>query len=806
MLCSDIDTMILILGVAPIGYLTGVSTDSSATEIAFFTLSSGMARQRQFRTRITWKVPMLGDAKVVQAIDCDQAQRAQVGFDAIQFARYLFKVYLKMFEYEDWSKTLTNASLTSIHRQIASPLAADLRYYTRLSLVKLIYLAKTSVVTEWRVCMDKLVDMIENDRTLLIGSSSLQELSQHMHTFGIWEHSPIAVPPRQLYKAPHYLPAPTAADEGLLGQPDVPSVVFVALIVPRSKLKVFTGGTPESVGTPGLHLSISHGMTCQNSFHSIQCFFGKLRARADSIGVCDVEEDATGWNGSSDLVVTCQVPLYTLLLGPRRAVRVSLAVNTNPSTFQSTRKLGPTHAVFEAGFADKERVWLLKAAPGAATHSDQTCRFSRNLAMPGVVTQNIHVGLNAASQATTLRIQTEFAAGSSEANALEQGANVTISADSACTLLLTITGCPAVRLKFLLPIHGENTKTRISRKSCWIEVTVPIASALTDGGYKKHPFPVIRDQTSIISWGLPRVGLEELPIIPISDRMDWVHTFVSMALSEQERNLNKAVNQNRSSPALLELKESIHSIFLAAVGQHPRCGMVRAFQLIRDDTMSCDTIILVSSVRDDYDAGTIFLDAYVIPLTNYRIRLMDSSLQAFVDSSPLSVKVSAQEEVFWKKLLPAAAERCRTWNHRGTCEYATSRNIPLSTKHSENPLCACGEAEMSEHFPNATKYYLFRKHATRIAIPVLFAVPYVESVIPQEFKHPAGARTHVLRNTSQATTSSVTPVEEGTPACNNCGALKLDLKTCNRCRKVWYCNHACQKADWKEHKKVCGKK
>ncbi|TKA82451.1 hypothetical protein B0A49_00050 [Cryomyces minteri] len=542
MLCSDIDTIILILGIAPIGYLTGVSTDSSATEIALSTLSPGMARQQQFRTRIPWKVPMLGDAKTVQTIDYDQAQHSQVGFDAIQFAQYLFKIYLKMFEYEDWNKALADASLTSVYRQLASPIAADLRYYTRLSLVNLIYLAKTSVVTEWRVCMDKLVDMIENDRTLMIGSSSLQELFQHMHTFGIWEQSSIADSPRQLYKAPYCLPAPTAADEGLLGQPDVPSVVFVALIVPRSKLNVFTGGTPGSIGTPGLHLSISHGMTWQNSFHSIQCFFGKLRARADSIGVCDVEEDVMGWSGSSDLVVTCQIPLYTLLLGPRRAVRVSLVVNTTPSTFQFTTKLGPTHAVFEAGLADNKRVWLLKLAPGSATHSDQICKFPRNQAVPGAVMPNMRVGLNAASQATTLRIQTDFAAGSLEANALAQDANVTISADSACTLLLTIAGCPAIRLIFLLPIHGENAKTRIARKSCWIEVTMPIASALTDGGYKTNPFPVIRDQFSTISWGLPRVGIEELPIIPISGEMDWVHTFVSMALSEQERNLNKAVN------------------------------------------------------------------------------------------------------------------------------------------------------------------------------------------------------------------------------------------------------------------------
>lgn len=31
------------------------------------------------------------------------------------------------------------------------------------------------------------------------------------------------------------------------------------------------------------------------------------------------------------------------------------------------------------------------------------------------------------------------------------------------------------------------------------------------------------------------------------------------------------------------------------------------------------------------------------------------------------------------------------------------------------------------------------------------------------------------------------------------------LRLCQRCRKAQYCSRACQKAHWKQHKKVCGK-
>lgn len=40
--------------------------------------------------------------------------------------------------------------------------------------------------------------------------------------------------------------------------------------------------------------------------------------------------------------------------------------------------------------------------------------------------------------------------------------------------------------------------------------------------------------------------------------------------------------------------------------------------------------------------------------------------------------------------------------------------------------------------------------------------------------------------------------------CAHCGAgSEKTLKKCMRCLSVAYCNHACQKAHWKQHKKVC---
>ena len=43
--------------------------------------------------------------------------------------------------------------------------------------------------------------------------------------------------------------------------------------------------------------------------------------------------------------------------------------------------------------------------------------------------------------------------------------------------------------------------------------------------------------------------------------------------------------------------------------------------------------------------------------------------------------------------------------------------------------------------------------------------------------------------------------------CDHCGISKDDttmkLKSCVKCRRSYYCNADCQKADWKRHKKGC---
>jgi len=40
-------------------------------------------------------------------------------------------------------------------------------------------------------------------------------------------------------------------------------------------------------------------------------------------------------------------------------------------------------------------------------------------------------------------------------------------------------------------------------------------------------------------------------------------------------------------------------------------------------------------------------------------------------------------------------------------------------------------------------------------------------------------------------------------SCSSCGATGESLRRC-KCTKAFYCNQACQRADWKFHKRICG--
>ena len=79
---SDVATFSLLIGLAPSGLLTGVTLDAVSNENALFTfVQRDTNRQKQYRMRVSWKIPQFSDASVVKVLGSSTGSHLQVNFD-----------------------------------------------------------------------------------------------------------------------------------------------------------------------------------------------------------------------------------------------------------------------------------------------------------------------------------------------------------------------------------------------------------------------------------------------------------------------------------------------------------------------------------------------------------------------------------------------------------------------------------------------------------------------------------------------------------------------------------------------------
>ena len=201
-----------------------------------------------------------------------------------------------------------------------------------------------------------------------------------------------------------------------------------------------------------------------------------------------------------------------------------------------------------------------------------------------------------------------------------------------------------------------------------------------------------------------------------------------------------------------------------------------------------DTIIFVTALRLDLASHGFVIDAQVLTISEHTARNVGDTLTA-INPETRFIEFYGEEAVAWKQLLPAFAERCRTWKHGQNCEYLAEKKIPLSIEHHGDPLCSCGKGkDVTPEFRKEEAWRSAIPYVTRIAIGPLYGVPSVE--------HVSG----IVDGPVAADPS------EPEKRCQKCGGPgKPKLLVCGRCKGASYCSADCQKADWKTHKGTCHK-
>ena len=317
--------------------------------------------------------------------------------------------------------------------------------------------------------MDFFIDLIESDASLKLWLHRHQDLLCQLHLCNLFTADTLRPTFVESLRRPH---------DRFHGWKDIPPVVCVVLKVPRRNIKILEDMDPNEILTPTLECQAS-GPNFLNIHSSLQFVFGDIeRSVLKGESAAKVLEDHKGWEGCSDLIVTFNIPSWILLNCEPKNVNIGLHFRVCASISASLReKLDPSLTIYSTTLMDTEHLQLVRERPGNVGELDRLraitpIPISKNKNATEVWTT---VGFDkSGKKASTLTMRHVIMAPNAQ-KSLSNLASVTMKPVSDCVLEMTFGGYKHVFIN-LFPVHGSQSKTRIARKSFYIEVCDRILS------------------------------------------------------------------------------------------------------------------------------------------------------------------------------------------------------------------------------------------------------------------------------------------------------------------------------------------
>ena len=454
LLCGDVSVLSMILDLVPVPYLSNFTSHSNVHEIISPTSSSW------HHEHISWRTGSLSDSMAVRETQSDRGLK----FDERQLAIFFHGVYLKMFSDENTGALFPFSSPT---------LKFKLLHYSRFTFAYVLRLVKDRVAVNWEDFMNHLHDLISYDRKLLLGSNNLQDLFCSLHLLEVFSF--LAFTP-QVYA--------DVKDGPLKRWKNIPPVVCITLQVPRKTFDILDKYSASEIGSPILFCSLM-GNTAHNYFQHYQSFWGKINAKYGNDSSQEprltLEEDPEGFRGSSAAIFIFHVPSWILGIEASQW-KATVAIRCNPLlALQLTLALGPYLNLFSADLTDRRHVHITSERPGnpnglqklrSLSFSRPTAQEIQPLCDPVKITLDSKVALLTGRA----NIQDMNAKAS-----LAKGAAVSLRQISPRVVQISI-GSHLQNIVFPFSIDSTNSKTRIARKSSYVEVSArvhPLRSDLT---------------------------------------------------------------------------------------------------------------------------------------------------------------------------------------------------------------------------------------------------------------------------------------------------------------------------------------
>lgn len=804
LLCGDSPTLSMLLGLFCAEYWTNATVVSYVDEgLIRRMLPSGTG---QMLSRLTWKRPISAPLDKPQKLIC-------INFDTEDLAYILYQVYREMFKHEDIQSFYGGLSLRGIHK-------SSIPAYHRGSFASLLNFVKSRVkVRDWCQVIDPLLVLISNDSGIIMGGNYIQELYIQLELLGIY-----SMPRQGLHRAD----GRGQSRNGMSAWQEIPVIICVTLEVPRAKLRVLTNFPQTKLGTPILRCQLLAsdsymGPPWHNIFSILHMAFGKITTSgsrdSDNFKV-HVTEDEHGWTGSSSLIVTFCAPAETLLLDSKNAT-VEFGVQATVSSLGSLRGLlGPDMNLYKTTLGDTKHVYLTKSPPNKVG-SSAVCLQANSRAIPTneLAGSGIRITITAIverrfAKVTALTGRVDFLSKELQ-NELKGQSLVESVQISPCAIAVVIgPSRQQHQIYFPVPVLNTRSKTRIARKSSYVEIVAPIADPMAQS-FSYFMYPIFMEAHTPVIWNMPYLKMESLPIINIkkAGRLQWLNHHLGCMMSARERKLREKAMASKGTvqeDTRINFKDTLLAFLLTFGGLQQAGQHVRILRLNHPNKGGVHVIFLGSSLRLDAANSTVVLDAAILPLTLKLVHKIRPFLEAINELPSATLTVDDNELRLWKEVIPAMVERCRTWMHKSTCEYREKSHIPLSVEDGECPICSCGNGKFPAKFSDVPKWDSVSRYATRIAISPSYSVPFVEEIFPPEILSSAAARNLSSSNPDigSVLVPSSSTLLEGLNECHHCGKDKKEdgkeLMKCSRCRIARYCSSECQRGDWKEHKKVCG--
>jgi cellobiose-specific phosphotransferase system component IIB len=506
LLCGDSRVMCVLLGIAPVPYLCGVTTASIGN-------------------RITWRMGKSGDAIL-------QWSQVKPTCDTEEVAEFLLQLYIRMFPGD-----ILECSAPADRTQL----------YTKAAYSALISFLKRRTICPWGMSTSLLVRKL---------TTELDKKKVEFNTLDFGIQNDIA----GLYNEDaQKIPGLATYNIGVLRELDTADYAAVVLTVPRFMLRAIYQKIEQN---PNIKIAFQLFMQRTNAhrvhvYSSTHAVFGKVVSSADgTAGIIQV--DPAGWHGDSDLQVCgfmSKIILHFWADFPNNRIGARLFPSDDvKKTFGgfSANPTNPEHiSVYNTCLKHVDSgIYFFKALPGL----EQPGRPFEAFLGSEVAFENSKfvVGfpkLGLESNDFTTKINLLGAAHDS----LKQGEQISVFQRSPCTLTVTF-GTYDLQCSFIAPVTLSGSKLRVSRASGWIEVIAPLSSPVALGHFRLNPFPLCRSPDyNIYGFHLPYVKLDKLPTFDASE--PWLKAHLKKMFKYQPLD---------SKDVLTSIKKQIETFFLSS--------------------------------------------------------------------------------------------------------------------------------------------------------------------------------------------------------------------------------------------------